>query len=90
MRTQTPAADDHQTMQPKKTFITPPTRMQRAYGRLRQLTYFDPIYLFITLLLGVTFVGWLSEGGGGLADAQNNWLRSFGPQLNYVRGPPPA
>jgi hypothetical protein len=64
--------------------------MQRAYARVRQLTYFDPIYLLITLLLGATFVGWLNGNQGGLADTPNNWMRSFGPQLSYVNGPPPA
>ena len=57
-------------------FSTPPTRMQRAYARLHQITYFDPIY----------FVHNTSTGRHicRLADRQREWSDRHTKQLAEV------
>uniref|UniRef100_A0A914WRJ9 KASH domain-containing protein n=1 Tax=Plectus sambesii TaxID=2011161 RepID=A0A914WRJ9_9BILA len=93
-------SDDHSSARRKSDDST--TRRKRSKPRQRQqlatnrgvlrvawdcVSASRPIQLCLVLLL---LVGGLMQFWPGDNEPVNNWRNAWGPQLNYVRGPPPS
>lgn len=74
-----------QTPQPILVILTP---WQRLLKELKDIS-FVKVFLGCSLFLTISFL-WLSWLYASHTISQNNFRWRFGPQLDYVNGPPPV